>query len=569
MNVRKAVGILITICSVCFIASGQSSIGSGPQSDPFILRKGGSFSASPSSVRPGSNSLPSRSINSGEIVSDLSEAIALISQHHASPTNAEKLTTSGTRGMLRSLDPHSSYYDPTEFRELLGEHKSEYSGTGAIIMSVMTHEGLETFIIAVADGSPAASASLKFGDKIIAVNDENVGGRSSYDVREAIRGPRGSSVKITVERSETRKIDTVVLKRERLPQPTIPYAFISDKKTGYIDLTVGFSFTTAAELKAAIRKLRSAGMEGLVIDLRGNGGGILEQAVASAEIFLPSGSKILSQRGRFVQENRDWLSKNRAPENVPLVLLVDGDTASAAEIFAAAMQDNDRAMIVGETTFGKGLVQNIIELENGGGLALTAARYFAPSGRSIQRDYSDGSLYDYFSKTNRAVIIERSEYAARTLTGRRVFGGNGVSHDVERNQDQTQQIDPDMDDGIFLFAREALDGRLSAFSSRNELRQHIIFNRDPVSEEMYVQLERTLGGVGSERVQQMHETESRVLRDRLRYYLYLGAFGQEEARKLQIINDPLLSVATDALHSANQLNQKTTLIRNSDRAAAR
>jgi hypothetical protein len=171
-------------------------------------------------------------------------------------------------------------------------------------------------------------------------------------------------------------------------------------------------------------------MRSLIVDLRGNGGGLMEQAVSIAEKFLPAGRVIVSQHSRQPLDERVAVSQNKRPETLPLVLLVDGNTASASEIFAAAMQDNDRATIVGTRTFGKGLVQDIIPLEDGSGLVLTSERYYTPSGRSIQRDYSDSGLYDYFRHISKGTLVDKSTFAARTLKGRIVHGGDGIAPDV-------------------------------------------------------------------------------------------------------------------------------------------
>ena len=204
-------------------------------------------------------------------------------------------------------------------------------------------------------------------------------------------------VRMTVERVASGRLETIEMKRDRVFQPTLPNYFIVRDGIAYIDLSEGFSHTTSAEFAAALKELHRRGMTSLILDLRNNSGGILDQAIKVAEEFLPAGSAIISQRGRSIIDNREWRSANRNPEKLPMVVLVNDQTASASEVVAGALQDNDRALILGQNTFGKGLVQNVVGLPMGSGLTLTTARYFTPSGRSIQRTYTGTGMYDYFN----------------------------------------------------------------------------------------------------------------------------------------------------------------------------
>src|ERR1044071_5432292 len=298
--------------------------------------------------------------------------------------------------MLRTLDPPSNFYDAKEFEEQRADWRSEYYGIGATIGDRKIAGSTDTYILATFEATPAYRAGLRFGDKILEIDGKPVKGKASGEVRDMLRGPRGTTVRVSVERAANAQKETVEITRDAVPQPTVPDAYFIKPGVGYIDMTRGFNYTTAEEFIAALKYLRSHGMQGLVVDLRNNGGGILDQAKIVAEQFLQSGQLILTQKGRGARgAERPLSSDNRTPDPTPLVVLVNRGTASASEIVAGAWQDHDRALVIGETSFGKGLVQSIMPLEYGTALTLTTSKYYTPSGRLIQRDYSNQSFYDY------------------------------------------------------------------------------------------------------------------------------------------------------------------------------
>ena len=332
-----------------------------------------------------------------------------------------------------------------------------------------------------------------------------------------------------------------MIKRDKVPQPSVPYAFLVDDKVGYIAMTGGFTYSTFVEFETALNNLKAAGAQSLVLDLRGNTGGIFDTAVEVAEKFLPAGTDIVTQRGRYPYLDRKWRSANKNPETMPLVLLVDGNTASASEILAAALQDNDRAIIVGEKTFGKGLVQTVLDLPDGSGLTLTAARYYTPSGRSIQRDYSDSGLYEYFTQTNRAELVEKAEYAARTATGRKVYGGDGIAPDRETAPRRPSGAEDRMIDEAFHFAVE----KLRSASFRESVRQDVIFSRPVVDEGLLGEFLAKLPAPSA--------PSAEAAQDQLAYFLALGAFGDEAAAAQQIIADPVVTAAIEEFPRARTL----------------
>src|SRR5256714_1372115 len=399
---------------------------------------------------------------------DFNEALKTIEEQYVdgNKLNYNDVFKSSIIGMLRSLDPHSNYYDKEEFDELKTDQRSEYFGIGASIQNYLHASDIDTYITATFEGSPAGRAGLRYGDRIVEVDGVKMTGKGSAEVRDKIRGPRGSTVRLTLERAADKRVENVDIVRDAVPQPSIPDAYMLKPGVGYIDMTRGFNYTTTDELLDALERLHSKGMTSLVLDLRNNPGGFLDQAIHVAEVFLKNGQLILTQKGRNGYRDNTYESRNNAPDTTPLVILINENTASASEIVAGAMQDHDRALIVGQTSFGTGLVQSIIPLEYGAGLTLTSGKYYTPSGRLIQRDYSNGDFYDYYTHgagVGREPKVEPGKPAGpekKTDTGRAVYGGGGISPDEPvggRTVSLTQRrlVNP-----IFSFSRELVNGRI-------------------------------------------------------------------------------------------------------------
>jgi carboxyl-terminal processing protease len=420
---------------------------------------------------------------------DVDEALKMIEQQYVDgrKLNYNDVYKSSILGMLRSLDPHSNYYDREEFEELKSDQRSEYFGIGASIQNYIHGDQADTYITATFDGSPAGKAALRYGDRIVEVDGIKMTGKTSLEVRDKIRGPRGSVVKLTLERAADKRLEKVEIVRDAVPQPSIPDAYILKPGVGYIDMTRGFNYTTTDELIEALDHLHQRGMKSLVLDLRNNPGGFLDQAIHVAEVFLRSGQLILTQKGRNGFRDNTYESRNNTPDPTPLVILINENTASASEIVAGAMQDHDRALIVGQTSFGKGLVQSIIPLEYGAGLTLTSAKYFTPSGRLIQRDYSNGGFYDYY--THGAGVAGQQQQPAKpagpekkTDTGRAVYGGGGIAPDESVkprtvNLTQRRLLSP-----VFAFVRELVNGRIRGLES-SKIGRGIVFDHDLQTDE--------------------------------------------------------------------------------------
>lgn len=551
--------VLFLFCAVPFIFSQTNQKTKSSQTDPFKLENGSFFSASkrPRAKQENGISEEPVEIQRDKITADYIEALDLIRANYvdSKKINNTQLTKSSLTAMLRTLDPHSNYFDPVEYEALLDDQNSEYTGIGCSIANFLKNGVSDTYITSTYPDSPAMKAGLRFGDKILAVNGEIVTNKQSYEVREKIRGPKGTLVKLTLERGFSQKIEVLEIRRGVVPQPSIPDSYLIRPGIGYIELSNGFNFTTSDELDIAINSLRQQGMTSLVLDLRDNPGGIVDQAVRVAEKFLPAGQIVLTQRGRFEIDNRVWKSLNKNPEQIPLVVLVDEGTASASEIVAGALQDHDRALIIGEKTFGKGLVQSVIDLPLRAGLTLTTAKYYTPSGRSIQRDYSSIGIYDYF---NHKLQVNKTK-SSQTDTGRIVFGGDGITPDDPVKNPQLSQFQIGLIDPLFFFTLEIANGRVSEFESyrivlpiKFGIRVHP--SDFPESEGLFNSFKNfLLKNKSISFTPDQLESDKKFIINRLRYYLATSAFGNVTANQILIENDLQVAKALEALPRAQNL----------------
>ncbi len=562
---RKITSFILTIFVIgnTFSFAQTKSVSQIPDSEPFKLERGSSFSASTTKPVKTQTNTPQ-----ANITQDVSDALEIIKKNHVNGKNLDynELVKSSISSMLRTLDPHSNYYDSAEYSDLLDDQQSEYSGIGATIANYKKNGKYETFVVSTFPESPAYKANLHFGDKITAVNGENVSGKDSGTVRDKVRGRKGSIVRLSIERADTKKIEIVEIRRNRVPQPSIPDAYLVRQNIGYVDMTEGFNYTTAEELEVALSELRAQGMNALVLDLRENPGGILDQAVKVAENFLPAGSTIVTQRGRFRADNRVWKSAEKSPETMPIVVLVNEGSASASEIVAGAMQDYDRAMIIGENTFGKGLVQSVIDLPYGSGLTLTTAKYYTPSGRSIQRDYSKGSFYDYY--LHKVKIDESAKIPAKTVTGRTVFGGDGISPDETVKAEPFNQIEISLLDPIFFFTSNLLGGKVKGFenykfSQAIEFGKRIRSSDFEVSDALFAEFKKFVSAENAWEISdEKIEREKEFITSRIKFNLATAKFGSIAANQLLIEDDPQIAKAISALPKAKQLALAAQKVKN-------
>ncbi|HJX91798.1 MAG TPA: S41 family peptidase [Pyrinomonadaceae bacterium] len=498
---------------------------------------------------------------------DFDEALKVIQEQYVGGRQLDynSVFKSSIIGMLRSLDPHSNYYDRDEFDELKTDQRSEYHGIGASIQTYIHGDDGDTYITSTFANSPAERAGLRFGDRIVEVDGVAMRGKQSIEVRDKIRGPRGSTVKLTLERAADKRIETVDIVRDAVPQPSIPDAYMLKPGVGYIDMTRGFNFTTTDELIDALDRLHTKGMTSLVLDLRNNPGGFLDQAIHVAEVFLRNGQLILTQKGRNGFRDNTFESRNNTPDLTPMVILINENTASASEIVAGAMQDHDRALIVGQTSFGKGLVQSIIPLEYGAGLTLTSAKYYTPSGRLIQRDYSNGALYDYYTHGGAAAGNQKEPAKPvgperKTDTGRAVYGGGGISPDENVDAKNVTLAQRRLLSPTFGFARELVNGRIRGFES-SRVANAIDYRHDLQPEEIKISepmlkafREFALNDPAFKLTPAMLDKNRNFIEVQLRFNLATAAYGRVAGDRVFIMqDDPQLARAVEVLPKARDL----------------
>ncbi|HXW56547.1 MAG TPA: S41 family peptidase [Candidatus Cybelea sp.] len=355
-------------------------------------------------------------------VKNFTNVLAVVEHNYADVVDVDRAIYDGAiPGMLRVLDPHSSFFDPEQYAKFREDLETKYYGVGMTVATV----GSETSVVTVFMDTPAFRAGIRPGDVILKVDGKACANLTTDEVADMLKGPKGTVVHITLDREGWEKPIEVTAVRAEIPRPAVEYSTMLKNGVGYVHVTT-FNETTDSDLAAALKELGYPKLDGLILDLRDNGGGLLNQAVGMGDMFLDKGEVIVSHRGRSSPGHFYYALQGNQGVDVPLIILVNGQTASASEIVSGAIQDHDRGLIVGETTFGKGLVQSQYPLSEDTALLLTTARYYTPSGRLIQRDYKNVTLYDYHYNPQ----PPKQPEVKLTDSGRQVYGGGGITPDV-------------------------------------------------------------------------------------------------------------------------------------------
>jgi len=512
-----------------------------------------------------------------EIEKDYNEAISTITSNYSGDIDHEKATQAAIQGMLSTLDPHSAYFPYSEFKKLKEDQDSRFYGIGVTI--VRHTDGV--YIQSAVEGTPAAKHGLRYGDRILEVDGKDAREWSSEQVSKNVRGALGEPVTLKVERAGSEAPLYFTIVRDAVPLPTIRNAYMVRPGTGYVGLTGGFQRSSDDELSKAMKRLEEQGMRQLILDLRGNPGGLLDQAIDVASEFLPRGQVVVSVKGRTeYSEPIVYKSTGADPSTIPLVILINRNSASASEIVAGAIQDHGRGLIVGETSFGKGLVQRIFQLPFNTGLTLTTARYYTPYGRSLQRDYSSGSLYDYYTRhdanespspsTNTPRNLEaplalasptphqHTGPAVQTAVGRVFYGGGGITPDIEIKEPAGTPVHARIAEAAFHFTRQLAAGIVLGLESyRVEKVQYGKNARPadfPITErvlESFRNFVRTRTEFDLQPVQVDEELDYAKLR--LRQEIVTAAFSNDAGARVLLDSDAQVLRALEALPDAKRL----------------
>lgn len=407
----------------------------------------------------------SNEMTAARVVSDYREALDIIDKNYAGKVDHEKITDTSIQSMLWTLDPHSAFFTNEEFKKLYEEQASKFYGIG---VSILQHRD-GVYIQSVVPETPADKAGLRYGDKFLSVDGKDATEWTSSEVSSNVRGDRGTTVKLKVERAGSAQPLEFNIVRGGVPLPSIRNYFMLPNGVGYVGLIGGFQETTSAELDEAVAALQKQGMKSLILDLRNNPGGLLPQAVEVVSRFIPADRTVVSVKGRSRYANTEELRTSGGKTyDLPLVVMINGGSASASEIVAGAIQDYHRGVILGTESFGKGLVQRVFPLPYSTGLTLTTARYYTPFGRSLQRDYSNGSIYEYYSHTDPTGADAKPKPAGQAVTtpdGRVLYGGRGIEPDVVVKPAENGAARFRINEAAFYFVRQLVAGKIAGFEN--------------------------------------------------------------------------------------------------------
>jgi carboxyl-terminal processing protease len=469
----------------------------------------------------------------------------IVEQNYAESVNPDKAIYNGAiPGMLHVLDPHSNFFDPKSYSLLREDQRGKYYGVG---MTVGPRNN-RVIVIAPFAGTPAYRAGIHPGDIISAVDGKPTDNMTTGDVADLLKGPKGTTVHITILREGSDKPLEFAVVRDEIPRYSVDLHFLIRPGIGYMHVS-GFNETTEKEVQDALDGFYEAGdLKGLILDLRQNPGGLLNEGVGVADKFLRKNQLIVSHHGRSSPERRYTAAHGNGGKEYPLVVLVNRGTASAAEIVAGAIQDHDRGLIAGEITFGKGLVQTVYPLSNDTGLALTTAKYYTPSGRLIQRDYSNVSLYDYYFDRD-SIGDTTNKEVKLTDSGRTVYGGGGITPDVKIDPVKSNHFQDTLLQhyAFFNFAKHYIIGHhvTKSFEVDDNLladfRKSLDTDKVPYTEADLVQ-------------------NNDWVRSSLKSEIFVDAYGQEEGMRVKAETDPEVLKGLELLPQARALAENARKI---------
>lgn len=504
------------------------------------------------------------SVTPEKIQTDYREALGVIESNYVGAVNREQLSEKSIQSMLWTLDPHSAFFTADEYRKLNEEQASEFYGIG---VSILQHRD-GVYVQSIIPNTPADKAGLRYGDKFLLVDDKDAKEWTSAEVSKNVRGPKGTSVNIKIERAGIAKPLEFNIVRGGVPLPSIRNSFMLNDGVGYIGLVGGFQGTTSAELDSAIADLKKKGMKSLVLDLRNNPGGLLQQAIKVVSRFVPEDKTAVSVKGRTRGgKMTDLTTDGGKIEDIPLVVMINGGSASASEIVAGAVQDYDRGVVVGTGSFGKGLVQRVFDLPHGTGMTLTTARYYTPFGRSLQRDYSNGSIYDYY--THNGEEDENSTESkpkpagspVTTASGRTLYGGRGIEPDIKVPAQKLTPLLGRINESAFFFVRQLVAGQIKGFEGYRRDKQNFAPTIEPndlqVNDKLLeafrnFTIAEKANGLTAENINSQLE----YAKTRIREELATANYSTEAGAQVLLEVDPQLMKAVESINEARKLVAK-------------
>src|SRR4051812_11753187 len=487
-------------------------------------------------------------------------ALSTIETTYVDKVDSDRLVYGAIRGMLGTLDPHSSFFDPREYAQMRERQEGRYYGLGITIQAI---DG-DITAASVFEGSPAYKKGIRRGDIIAKIGGQDAKGWTVEQAMRNLRGPKGTIVQIEIKRRGYEKPIPLQVTRDEVQILTVPAYFMLDATTGYIRHQ-DWGENTDREMRHALSELKSKGMKRLLYDIRGNPGGPLDQAIKVSNEFLPRGKMIVYTRGRVPNSQQDYrATEDTEYTDIPMVVLANRNSASASEIFTGALQDHDRAYIVGETTFGKALVQSVYRISGGAGLALTTAHYYTPSGRLIQRPW-DETFDEYLSYTQREQDSNKAHNSAdlkRTDSGRPVYSGGGVEPD-KFVAGQVEGFNPTTF-GRMLNSRLEFENYAQKFAAEGDTRveqastgRRIVTPNFVVDDAMLNEFREQLKTNKLKIDENAFKKDIEFIRAMIRYRIDEAVFGIAAARQHLIMVDPQAQVAVTMFGEAQKLSGLT------------
>jgi carboxyl-terminal processing protease len=487
-------------------------------------------------ARPVSAANSEDSIN--QSLKSFTKVYELVEQNFADQVKPDKAVYQGAiPGMLRTLDPHSNFFDPRQFQILREDQRGHYYGVG---MTVGSRDG-RTIIIEPFTGSPAFKAGLRRGDAILRINDKNAEKLNTTEVADLLKGPRGTTVSVTVQRLGVEKPLTFQIVRDEIPRASVADGFWLKPGIAYLSIK-SFNENTSREMEEQLKKLGEANIKGLILDLRDNPGGLLNEGVEVAGHFLRRGEVVVSHRGRSTPEKPYYARRATGGKDYPVVVVVNRYSASAAEIVAGALQDHDRGWIFGENTFGKGLVQTVYPLSENTGLALTTAHYYTPSGRLIQRDYNNISFLDYYYHRN--LEQKNMQDVKMTDSGRTVYGGGGISPDEKYEIPKLNGFQTN------VLRKFAFFNFSAKYFGQNGVKLPKGWSPDQA---VLDEFRKHLQAEKVEFTEAEFQENLDWIKQQLKREMYITAFGPEESQRVGIEGDAMIAKAVESLPKAKAL----------------